>query len=206
MLPRWMVMSEKRAIRRLRSVSVGLLSAVLLMGTVVGASAADDEQPSGPPEAPEGIGAIEDFVARYDGGEFIRRFEGGPFIARLGSRVPEETAIIVLETDILFPAMEWELPEGAGPAIADLAEEVPEGATVAIHGHTDSNPVPESYDFDNQELSENRAQAVADALAEERPDLQLSVEGFGDSNPAVEEDEEDPSTFAANRRVEIRYG
>ena len=101
--------------------------------------------------------------------------------------------------------MEWELPEGAGPAIADLAEEVPEGATVAIHGHTDSNPVPEAYDFDNQELSENRAQAVADALAEERPDLQLSVEGFGDSNPAVEDDE-DRSTFVANRRVEIRYG
>lgn len=39
-----------------------------------------------------------------------------------------------------------------------------------------------------------------------RPDLELTVEGFGDSDPAVTEDEDDPDTFAANRRVEIRYG
>lgn len=102
--------------------------------------------------------------------------------------------------------MEWELPDSASSAIAELTDEVPEGAVVDVHGHTDSNPVPEPHDFDNQELSERRAEAVADVLEEERPDLELNVEGFGEDEPAVSEDEDDPSTFAANRRVEIRYG
>ena len=113
---------------------------------------------------------------------------------------------IVLETDILFSLNEWELPDNAGEAIAALVEEIPEGANIEVYGHTDSNPVDqEVYDFDNQELSENRAQATADALALERPDLEMTVDGFGDSEPAVTEDPEDPSTYAANRRVEIRF-
>ncbi|EYT49849.1 OmpA family protein [Brachybacterium muris] len=76
-----------------------------------------------------------------------------------------------------------------------------------VGGHTDSRPVDRSqYDFDNQQLSEHRAQAVAAALAADRPDLTLEVEGFGDEQPAVSEDPDDPSTYAANRRVELRYG
>src|SRR5699024_11436902 len=118
----------------------------------------------------------------------------------LGGSEVEEEDVIVLETDILFAAMEWDLPGSAGPKIGELVEEVPEGAAVDVHGHTDSNPVPEGYDFDNQVLSENRAEAVAEVLADERGDLELNVEGFGEDQPAVEEDEEDPSTFAANRR------
>src|SRR5699024_12737511 len=109
-------------------------------------------------------------------------------------------------TDILFRAMEWELPDGAGSYIVELAGEVPEDAVVDVHGHTDSNPVPDSYGFDNQELSERRAASVAEALAEERPDLELTEEGVGSDEPAVTEDPEDPSTYTANRRVEIRYG
>ncbi|MGO1193365.1 MAG: OmpA family protein, partial [Nesterenkonia sp.] len=76
---------------------------------------------------------------------------------------------------------------------------------VEVNGHTDSNPVPEGHDLDTQVLAENRAEAGAEVLGDERPDLELSVEGFGEDQPAVEEDEEDPDTFAANRRVEIRY-
>lgn len=114
--------------------------------------------------------------------------------------------VVVLETDLLFAAMEWELTPAANSAIVELVEEVPEGAVVGVHGHTDSNPVPEGHDFDNQEFSERRAEAVAEVLEEERPDLELEVGGFGDSDPAVTEDPDDPSTFAANRRVEIRYG
>ncbi|WP_258933650.1 OmpA family protein [Nesterenkonia pannonica] len=124
----------------------------------------------------------------------------------MGESEGGEEDVISLETDILFSPMEWELPERAGSRIADLVEEVPDGVEVQVHGHTDSNPVPDEYDFDNQGLSENRAQAVADALEEERPDLQLTVEGFGDDDPVEAEDPDDPSTYAANRRVEIRYG
>lgn len=124
-----------------------------------------------------------------------------------GGEVEEEDEnVIVLEADILFASNEWELPSNAGNKIAELVEEIPDGASVEVHGHTDSLPVDEArFDFDNQELSENRAEAVADVLSDERSDLSLDVEGFGDSDPAVDEDPEDPATFAANRRVEIRY-
>ena len=112
----------------------------------------------------------------------------------------------MLETDILFASNAWDLPAPAASKIVELAAEVPEGATVQVGGHTDSRPVDRSqYDFDNQQLSEHRAQAVADALAAERPDLTLEVEGFGDEQPAVSENPDDPSTYAANRRVELRY-
>lgn len=65
--------------------------------------------------------------------------------------------------------------------------------------------MPTDHELDNQQLSENRAQAVADALANTRTDLALDVDGFGDTQPAVTEDPDDPTTFAANRRVEIRF-
>lgn len=111
----------------------------------------------------------------------------------------------MLQSDILFAVNSWELPESAAARIAELVEDIPEGASVQVGGHTDSVPVGPGHDFDNQELSQERAQAVADALAEVRSDLQLQVEGFGASDPAVAEDPDDSSTYAANRRVEIRY-
>lgn len=191
----------------LRPLTAAALAGGLLLSTAAPAAAADEALPGEAPEQPGGIGSPEDFVFTPEADDFILRYHGGDFIDTLGGGAPddEEEDVIVLETDILFPAMEWEAPEGSGGRIAELVEEVPDGATVQVHGHTDSNPVPEEHDFDNQELSENRAEAVAEVLEEERPDLTLEVEGFGDSQPAVEEDPEDPSTFAANRRVEIRY-
>lgn len=148
---------------------------------------------------------LADAVTRFDPDLSITTFEPDWSIEDLGGSEPEEEDVIVLETDILFAAMEWELPGSAGSKIGELVEEISDGAAVEVNGHTDSNPVPQGYDFDNHLLSENRAEAVAEVLGEERPDLQLSVQGFGEDQPAVEEDEEDPGTFAANRRVEIRY-
>jgi len=115
--------------------------------------------------------------------------------------------VIVLETDILFASNTWDLPGPAAGRIAELAAEIPEGASVQIGGHTDSLPVDQSqYGFDNQQLSEHRAQAVADALTSERPDLTLEVTGHGSQQPAATENPDDPSTYSANRRVELRYG
>ncbi|WP_120005798.1 OmpA family protein [Nesterenkonia muleiensis] len=150
---------------------------------------------------------LNDHVSSLDPEEFVHGLDPEGFVETLADTESDEEGVIVLETDILFDPNEWELPSTAGSRLAELVEEVPEGASVEVNGHTDSRPVDETvYDFDNQALSENRAQAVADALADERPDLNLTVEGFGDSDPAVDEDEDDPSTFAANRRVEIRHG
>lgn len=196
-------MSEQNVTARWGLVSVSA-TALLLLGS---AAASADRGEEAPPPAEEIDGSTHShFVLDTNGADFVLDINPADFVKELGSSESEQEEVIILETDILFPAMEWELPATASPRLAELVEVIPEGTQVQVQGHTDSNPVPESYDFDNQVLSENRAQAVADALAESRPDLILEVEGFGDSDPAVAEDPEDPSTFAANRRVEIRYG
>lgn len=190
---------------------VGVLACGALSLSIAAPAAADEEIPTEPPSVPAGSDEMSSFVEEPDADAFVERFNPEDFIESLGGLQPgddegeSEDEVIILETDILFSAMEWELPGSAGSKLAELTEEVPEGAAVDVHGHTDSNPVPEDYDFDNQVLSTNRAEAVAEVLAEERPDLDLNVEGFGEDQPAVAEDEDDPSTFAANRRVEIRY-
>lgn len=114
-----------------------------------------------------------------------------------------EKTTISLATDILFTPNSWELPGAADERIADLVDEIPDGAQVQVDGHTDSTPTGE--DFDNQQLSTRRAQAVADVISGARADLDLQVEGLADSEPAEAEDPEDPATYAANRRVEIIY-
>lgn len=196
----------------LTGVLVGVLACGALSLSIAAPAAADEETPTAPPSAPADSDEMSSFVEEPDADAFVERFNPEDFIESLGGLQSGddegddgEEEVIVFETDILFSAMEWELPSNAGSKLAELTEEVPEGAAVDVHGHTDSNPVPENYDFDNQVLSTNRAEAVAEVLAEERPDLDLNVEGFGEDQPAVEEDGDDPSTFAANRRVEIRY-
>lgn len=184
--------------RRVTRLTAG--SATLLALTLLAPHALAEVISDGPPEQGFEITdqVLEDSITRYDAAESV---------TSLGSTEPAEEEVIVLETDILFASNSWDLPEPAGTRIAELAAEVPEGATVQVSGHTDSRPVDRSrYDFDNQQLSEHRAQAVADALAAERPDLTLEVEGLGDQDPAVTENPDDPASFAANRRVELRYG
>ena len=198
-------MSEHRVRRTVRPLAALVLTGGMLLSTTVPAAADEEQLPDGPPEQPQGQAAAEEFIDAPDAHDFTQRYDGADFIDELGGSSEEED-VIVLETDILFSAMEWEIPAGVGNTIAGLVGEIPEDATVRVHGHTDSHPVPEEYDFDNQALSENRAEAVAEVLEEERPDLTLEVEGFGDSDPAVTEDPEDLSTYGANRRVEIRYG
>lgn len=176
----------------LTGLAAGLLACVLIPTAAAAA-------PQGPPPEPEGG------ISQGDLDASIKVWDISDNIIELGQSADEDD-VLVLETDLLFAAMEWELPSQAESRISSLVEDIPEGAGVDVHGHTDSNPVPEGSDFDNQDLSENRAQAVAELLERERPDLDLSVEGFGDSEPAVAEDPDDPSTYAANRRVEIRYG
>lgn len=185
----------------------GAVLAVALLSPLTPAAAEEDQEVQEKPEQPAEItsGMLAESVTRF--GPEITQFTTEGTVDELGGGETEEEDVLVLEADLLFRSNEWELPPNAAQPIAELAEVVPDGASVDVHGHTDSLPVDESqFDFDNRELSENRAQAVADALAEERPDLTLNVEGFGDEQPAVSEDPDDSSTFAANRRVELRYG
>lgn len=185
---------------RRRPLISAALAGLLVFGTpaVAGANVVQTAPPPPPADLPD----LSDFIVRYDPQDWVRTLGEAP--EQTGSEAEDD--VVVLEADFLFAAMEWEFSEHAAARIAELVEEVPDDTDVNVHGHTDSNPVPEGYDFDNQELSDRRAEAVAEVLEEERPDLTLNVEGFGDSDPAVAEDPDDPSTYAANRRVEIRYG
>lgn len=112
----------------------------------------------------------------------------------------DETTIS-LNTDILFEPDAWDIPDAAGDRIAELVNDIPQGAEVEVSGHTDSVIGA----VDNQVLSENRAKAVAAIISNARPDLVLEVAGYANTKPAEREDPEDPSTYAANRRVEIIY-
>lgn len=113
-----------------------------------------------------------------------------------------EETVIDLASDILFATDEATLPETAGPKIAELLTAVPEGAALAVHGHTDS-VASDEYNLD---LSRRRAEAVAAAVRAARPDLVLDVKGFGESQLKVPEAGDDlAEDRAANRRVELRY-
>ncbi|MFV0254477.1 MAG: OmpA family protein [Beutenbergiaceae bacterium] len=145
---------------------------------------------------------LEQSVISYDPAASIIGYDPADSIVPLASVESEDgQTTITLATDILFTPDSWELPDSAPAAIADLVADIPDGATVLVGGHTDSNvgAVP------NQELSQNRAQAVAAQITAARPDLVLEVTGYADTIPAIAEDPEDPSTYAANRRVEIVY-
>lgn len=99
-----------------------------------------------------------------------------------------ETTTITLATDILFEPDKWDLAESAVDKIGELIAEVPDGASVTVHGHTDSIVGA----VDNQELSDNRAQAVADVIAAARPDLVLDVAGFANTLPGRHGDSRRP--------------
>ncbi|GAA3659857.1 OmpA family protein [Microbacterium marinilacus] len=109
-----------------------------------------------------------------------------------------EHRTVRLTSDLLFAFDSADLTDAASAAIADLADEIPDGAAVAVDGHTDSI----GDDAYNDDLSQRRADAVADVLRDARPDVQLTVTGHGESELLVQEGKGDQSV---NRRVEISY-
>ena len=90
------------------------------------------------------------------------------------------------------------------PTAAAAVADIPDGAEVAVVGHTDSV----GSDADNLTLSKERARAVADVIEDERDDLELDVSGKGEKDPVAANDkggEDNPEGREKNRRVEIRY-
>ena len=78
-----------------------------------------------------------------------------------------------------------------------------QGATVAVVGHTDSDPIRKSGWLSNDALSLARAQRVAQVLSDNGVDKnRISIEGQGFRQPLVQQ-ERGPSDKARNRRVEI---
>lgn len=114
------------------------------------------------------------------------------------------STVVTLDTDVLFEFAEAELGESAQEAVVEAVADIPDGAQVAVVGHTDSV----GSDADNLTLSKERARAVADVIEDERDDLELDVSGKGEKDPVAANDkggEDNPEGREKNRRVEIRY-
>ena len=112
--------------------------------------------------------------------------------------------VVTLKSDVLFGFGTSKLPPSAPDRIAELVADVPKGARLKVHGHTDSV----GTDGANRRLSTGRAQAVAAAVRVARPDLRLDVRGFGEAQPVeanAKGGKDNPEGRALNRRVELRY-
>lgn len=172
--------------RVIASAALGLALLLVPAGTAL---ADDDVTPLDP-----GITALDPSITPL-----------APSITPLETITTEDSGTaITLSSDILFDFGSAELDAPAAARIGELVAEIPQGAEVAVDGHTDSVP----YARGNQVLSEERAQAVADAIAASRPDLRLTVTGYGETRPVAAEEvdgQDDPAGRAQNRRVEIRY-
>lgn len=192
-----------RPTRAGRTPALVVTTALLL--TVAGPARADDRQ--------EALGALPvsawaDSIHALDASttaleDGITQLE--PNVAAFETRTTDgEETVITLSSDILFAFGESTIGPEAEARIADLVAEVPDGATLQVHGHTDS---VSGREF-NQALSEDRAESVAAVIREERPDLDLDVGGFGMNDPVEPNEkngEDNPEGRALNRRVEIRY-
>ena len=119
-------------------------------------------------------------------------------------REEKDDTVVTLTSDLLFDFGKATLTPEAKAAVAELAAEIPQDATVRVDGYTDSI----GTDARNLKLSKQRADAVADVLAAERSDLTLKVKGHGETDPVAQNEidgDDNPAGRALNRRVEVTY-
>lgn len=119
-------------------------------------------------------------------------------------REEEEETVMVLTSDLLFAFGSAELSPQAAAAVTELVAIVPQGAGVAVDGHTDAL----GGDAVNDPLSRERAEAVAVMLRSTRPDLVLTVTGHGSRQPVADNTvggQDNPEGRALNRRVELSF-
>jgi len=111
-----------------------------------------------------------------------------------------DRGLVLTLGDVLFDTGKATLKPGAASTIDRLAqflERAPD-RSVAIEGHTDSDPIVKSKWSSNRHLSVMRADAVARYLIEQGvPERNIVVVGYGQYDP------KDPKSKARNRRVEI---
>lgn len=108
--------------------------------------------------------------------------------------------VISLSTDLLFETGATDLTDSGRSALGDLAGQLPQGAAVAVGGHTDSVMDEDT----NILLSRAQAQAVADALAAVRPDLTLTVIGHGSSSPVASNSNPNGTDIPIGRQLNRR--
>jgi len=112
-----------------------------------------------------------------------------------------ETAFVT-PAEVLFDFDQFDLKPEATPTLQTIAAELqdlPEGATVKVDGHTDAD----GTDAYNEDLSAKRAEAVANWLRTEGgvPGDLITTEGYGEAAPVAANDTE--ANRALNRRVVV---
>lgn len=202
-------MTGRRAHRTAPAVATSGAAALLLAGVVLPlgpAARADDITAADPPsfttaQLAESITALDPGTSALAPGRSTLEKNIEPVDTET---TDGEQTVLTLQSDILFAYGESTIDDTARDRVAELVADVPQDATVSVHGHTDSKG-DEPF---NQTLSEQRAQTVADAIAAPRPHLVLDVRGFGETDPVAPNEnggEDNPEGRAENRRVEIRY-
>ena len=202
-----------RRARRTRALAAGLgavVAASLLSAT---AAAADEEAPEGfvpgvDPLTLDDLGGrpsredLDRATTRLDPGVATTFELAGAVTSLEYVEVEEDEVVVTLETDVLFDVSSADLSQAAVERVQEIAEELPDGVTATVAGHTDSV----GEEADNLDLSQRRAQAVADAAAAVRPDVTFDAQGYGESQLKVAESGDDVAEDRAqNRRVELRY-
>lgn len=202
-----------RRARRTRALAAGLgavVAASLLSAT---AATADEEAPEGfvpgvDPLTLDDLGGqpsredLDRATTRLDPGVATTFELAGAVTSLEYVEVEEDEVVVTLETDVLFDVSSADLSQAAVERVQEIAEELPDGVTATVAGHTDSV----GEEADNLDLSQRRAQAVADAAAAVRPDVTFDAQGYGESQLKVAESGDDVAEDRAqNRRVELRY-
>lgn len=205
---------------RARRAAVASLATVVVTTTLLAAAttpaSADDEPGADPTPDVPGIDALtlddlggppsreslDKAVRHFDPGVATTFETEGAVTSFEYVEVEEDEVVVTLETDVLFDVGSAELSDAAVQRVQEVAEDLPDGVTATVAGHTDSV----GEDADNLDLSQRRAQAVVAAAAAVRPDVTFDAQGHGESQLKVEEGGDDVADDRAqNRRVELRY-
>lgn len=198
-----MSVGSRRARLRRHGLAAGVGVAVVLTSTPLLAQ-------GDPPTSPDDVAQptteqLAAAVRRWDPQGSVQVWDPQGSVSAFKAETTEgDETIVTLNTDVLFAFASAEVPPAAAARIAELLSPIPQGADVAVDGHTDSIGDPDS----NLDLSQRRAQAVAAVIRESREDLQLRVTGHGETDPVEPNEiggEDNPEGRAQNRRVEIRY-
>lgn len=115
---------------------------------------------------------------------------------------------VSINSELLFPSGEWDMPEGGKTSIAKIAKVLAphQKSKIDVNGYTDTTPIGPGLAkkgvTSNLILSQKRADTVMQYMISQgvKPDL-VSAHGFGEANPVAPNDTADGR--AQNRRVEL---
>jgi len=115
---------------------------------------------------------------------------------------------VSINSELLFPSGEWEMPDKAKASIAKIAKVLAphQKSKIDVNGYTDTTPIGPGLAkkgvTTNQILSQKRADTVREYMISQgvKPEL-VSAHGYGEASPVAPNDTAEGR--AQNRRVEL---